>query len=116
MIITLCGSTRFMEDFHAWNRRLTLAGNLVFSVSTSVKGSWKPTRNEKEFLNEMHKKKIDNSDAILVLNHDNYIGESTASEIQYACKKGILILYAYQYGTELSVKSSSEIEKICTST
>jgi hypothetical protein len=31
-IVTLCGSTKFKEDFERVNRELTLAGNIVISV------------------------------------------------------------------------------------
>ena len=31
-VITLCGSTRFKEDFERVNKELTLAGNIVLSV------------------------------------------------------------------------------------
>lgn len=43
MIITLCGSARFEQDFHEWNERLTLAGHCVFSLAVfpSIKGGEK---------------------------------------------------------------------------
>jgi len=31
-VITLCGSTRFKDDFERINKALTLAGNIVISV------------------------------------------------------------------------------------
>ena len=31
-VITLCGSTRFKEDFERVNKELTLRGNIVISV------------------------------------------------------------------------------------
>ena len=39
---------------------------------------------QKELLDHLHKRKIDHSNEILVLNVDGYIGESTKSEIEYA--------------------------------
>lgn len=38
----------------------------------------------KEQLDELHLRKIDLADAILVVNRNGYIGESTAREILYA--------------------------------
>jgi len=40
----------------------------------------------KEIVDEVHKRKIDISDEILVLNIGGYIGDSTISEILYAYK------------------------------
>lgn len=41
----------------------------------------------------MHKKKIDISDAIYVVNIDGYIGSSTRSEIEYAKNNGKEVIY-----------------------
>ena len=84
MRITLCGSTKFMEQFHEWNRRLTLEGHIVYSVATSVKGDFHPTETEKQRLDLVHLMKIENSDAIFVIDVDNYIGDSTRREIEWA--------------------------------
>lgn len=99
MIITLCGSARFEEEFKKWNERLTLQGHVVFTLSgyPSYHGGQKDwyKSEQKRILDEVHCKKIDASDAILVLNYDNYIGESTAREIQHAINTGKRIKYAY---------------------
>ena len=42
------------------------------------------TEKEKAVLSKMHKERIKLSDAILVVNVDNYIGSSTKSEIEFA--------------------------------
>jgi hypothetical protein len=44
-------------------------------------------------LDKMHKEKIKMSDAILVVNVNNYIGNSTKSEIEFAKKLGKEIIY-----------------------
>ena len=41
----------------------------------------------------MHKRKIDMSDEIFVINVNGYIGESTRSEINYAKNKNIKVNY-----------------------
>ena len=41
----------------------------------------------------MHKRKIDMSDAIMVIDTDDYIGESTRSEIEYAKSRGKFIYF-----------------------
>ena len=47
----------------------------------------------KAMLDELHKRKIDLADEILVLDVDGYIGDSTRSEIEYAKTHGKSILY-----------------------
>ncbi len=44
-------------------------------------------------LDDMHKRKIDMADEILVINVDGYIGESTKSEIEYAKRTGKKVNY-----------------------
>ncbi len=94
-VITLCGSTRFKEDFERVNKQLTLAGNIVISVGCfSHSGDnevW--SEDTKEMLDDMHKRKIDMADAIYVINKDGYIGSSTRSEIQYAMRLGKQIIF-----------------------
>ena len=34
MKITLCGSTKFRDQFEDWNRRLSKMGHIVYSVSS----------------------------------------------------------------------------------
>ena len=94
-VITLCGSTRFQEQFMEAQKRLTLAGNIVISVGLFGHSGddevWTPGM--KEMLDNMHKRKIDMADAIYVINVGGYIGESTRSEIEYALKNGKKVLY-----------------------
>lgn len=92
--ITLCGSTKFKREFEAINRQLSLEGNVVYSVAFFGHADKVPlTPEQKATLDEVHKRKIDNSDGIFVINVDGYIGESTYSEIEYAAKSGKFIKY-----------------------
>jgi hypothetical protein len=85
-IITLCGSTKFKDEFLAEQKRLTLEGNIVISVGlfghSGDNGVWSGIT--KEMLDDMHKRKIDLADEIFVINAGGYIGASTRSEIEYA--------------------------------
>ncbi len=94
-VITICGSTRFKEQFLEVQKRLTLAGNIVISVGLFGHSGdaevWTP--GTKEMLDDMHKRKIDMADAIYVINVEGYIGESTRSEIDYALRNGKKVLY-----------------------
>ena len=47
----------------------------------------------KRMLDDMHKRKIDMSDSIYVINPGGYIGESTRSEIEYAEETGKAVCY-----------------------
>lgn len=42
------------------------------------------TKEKKDLLDDIHKRKIDMSDEIFVINKGGYIGENTRSEIEYA--------------------------------
>ena len=87
-VITLCGSTRFKEDFERVNRELTLAGNIVISVGCFGHAGDVFTEEQKVMLDDIHKRKIDMADAIYVINKNGYIGESTKGEIKYAREHG----------------------------
>ena len=94
-VITLCGSTRFKDQFIETQKRLTLEGCIVISVGlfghSGDEEVWKP--GTKEMLDYMHKRKIDMADEIFVINVGGYIGESTRSEIAYAEKTGKKVNY-----------------------
>lgn len=85
-IVVLCGSTRFSEEWAKQRYWLTLAGVIVLTIGCDTKSDEgigiSPA--EKLALDELHKRKIDLADRVLVLNVDGYIGESTRSEIDYA--------------------------------
>lgn len=83
-VITLCGSTRFKQDFERVNKELTLAGNIVISVGCFGHSGDVFTDEQKAMLDDIHKRKIDMADAIYVINKNGYIGSSTRSEIEYA--------------------------------
>lgn len=101
-VVTLCGSTRFKEEFMEAQKRLTLEGKIVISVglfghsgdSEVWEGMDEGTLTRtKEMLDDMHKRKIDMADEIFVINVGGYIGESTASEIAYAKAAGKAVSY-----------------------
>ena len=101
-VITLCGSTRFKNEFMEAQKRLTLEGNIVISVGlfghsgdnevweNMDEGTLTAT---KAMLDDMHKRKIDMADEIFVINVGGYIGESTRSEIEYAVMHGKQVNY-----------------------
>ncbi len=94
-VITLCGSTKFKDEFIKEQKRLTLEGNIVITVGMfghfGDNEVW--TENTKEMLDDMHKRKIDMADEIFVINKGGYIGSSTKSEIEYAMQHGKKVVY-----------------------
>lgn len=92
-VICLCGSTKHKQDFERVNADLTLAGNVVLSVGYFHHVDKRDIDIDKAkiVLDDIHKQKIDMSDEVFIVNPDNYIGESTKSEIRYALAKGKVI-------------------------
>lgn len=86
-VITICGSLKFGADMRYWAEKLALEGNCVLPPIYPIledKGAY--TSEQLEILAACHKKKIDLSDAIFVVNKNGYIGSTTKSEIEYAKK------------------------------
>ena len=85
-VITLCGSTKFKQQFLEVQKKLTLEGNIVISVGLFGHSGDNEVWSEgtKQMLDDMHKRKIDMADEIFVINVGGYIGDSTRSEIEYA--------------------------------
>ena len=92
-VVTLCGSTRFKDEFMKAQKDLTLKGYIVISVGlfghSGDSEVWEnmdegTLTKTKEMLDDMHKRKIDMADEIFVINVGGYIGDSTKSEIVYA--------------------------------
>ena len=96
-IICLCGSTRFMDAFHAVGWQLTLDGCIVLTVGVCKHaedhGGEALGQDVADRLDKLHRRKIDLADRVYVLNVDGYIGESTRGEITYAKKMGKEIRY-----------------------
>ena len=94
-VVTLCGSTRFKDEFMETMKKLTLSGILVLSVGVFGHSGdnevW--ADGVKEMLDDMHKRKIDMADEIFVINKNGYIGSNTRSEIEYATQTGKKVNY-----------------------
>lgn len=92
--LTLCGSTKFKKAFEVINKQLSLEGHVVYSVAFYAHADNDPLKPEQKMkLDEVHCRKIDNSDGIFVIDLDGYIGESTRNEIAYAQQTGKFIAY-----------------------
>jgi hypothetical protein len=101
-IVVLCGSTRFGDAYRAANLRETLAGKIVLSIGCDTRSDadlaaagelGQDMEATKAMLDELHLRKIDRADEVLVLNVSGYIGESTRREIDYAIEHGKPVRY-----------------------
>ena len=88
-VVTICGSMRYSKEMIKIAEKLELLNgyavvhciyNIDFKKYEGTDAS-------------IHRKKIDLSDAIYVVNIDGYIGSSTQKEIEYATKLGKEIIY-----------------------
>lgn len=83
--VCLCGSTRFKEKFFEVARDFTLKGYIVTMPMVFIhQGDEDISDEQKEYLDEIHKAKIADADLVYIVNCGKYIGDSTASEIDWA--------------------------------
>lgn len=87
-IVCLCGSVRFADELAAANRDLTLAGAIVVAPVTDLAADEPLTPEQRAALAELHLRKIDLADRVLVVNPGGYVGETTTREIAYARTTG----------------------------
>lgn len=76
-VVTLCGSIKFWNKMQEINEKLALENEYIVIGLTPRVTNRNFTEHNKELLGELHRAKIDLSDAIFVVNVDGYIGEST---------------------------------------
>lgn len=100
-VITLCGSTRFTNEMLILQWELTKRGHVVLSwcalpdsyFDGDDKSHLGDVEGVKDIVDEVHKRKIDLSDEVYVVDIGGYIGDSTWSEIAYARQAGIPVRY-----------------------
>ncbi len=92
-VVTVCGSMRFAELMGQVAARETADGAIVLTpfVVVAVHEQDGPL---KAMLDELHRRKIDLSDRVVVVSDaTGYIGESTRAEIAYAGRVGVPVSY-----------------------
>lgn len=92
-IITICGSLKFQKEMMNEAQKLALDGACVLTPIYPVIDYIKISSLQLQNLKKEHFRKIELSDSILVINKDNYIGESTKIEIEYAKSLNKEIIY-----------------------
>lgn len=91
-VVCLCGSTRFFAEFQRAQLEETLKGNIVLTIGCDMRSDdalfahMPPGERAqcKAMLDDLHLRKIDLADEVLILNVDGYIGDSTRGELEYA--------------------------------
>ena len=92
-IITLCGSLKFKKEMMIIAEQKALEGHCILTPVYPILENIERTEEQLLKLKQSHFKRIELSDTILVINVDNYIGNSTNLEIEYAKKLGKEIIY-----------------------
>lgn len=92
-VITLCGSLKFQKDMMIVAEKMALEGNCILTPVYPILENCERTDEQLEKLKQAYFKRIELSDAILVINVNNYIGNSTNLEIEYAKKLEKEIIY-----------------------
>jgi len=84
-VVCLCGSTRFWRTFQTVSLSETLAGRIVLSVGAATASDEEHdiSPEQKTMLDILHLHKIDLCDEVIVLNEDDYMGDSTRRELYY---------------------------------
>lgn len=103
-VITLCGSTRFREEFERLDAELTLAGHVVLTP-TALEPSTELTEEERARLGRIHRQKIAMADEILVVNVGDYVGESTRREIGHARSCGVVVNFLEPHANDCHADS-----------
>ena len=110
-IITVCGSLKFYKEMMDITEKMELQGNCmlvpIYNPSKSSKDDF--TEEEALMLDKMHKERIKLSDAILVVNVNDYIGSSTKSEIEFAKSLNKEIIYYTDLKNSLIVMNSGVV-------
>lgn len=99
LIVVLCGSTEFMDEFTETNLRQTAMGRIVLSVGCNLKQPhplWTDPADLaalKVNLDRLHRAKIRLADRVIVVG--TRIGASTRAEIHYARALGKPVDYLH---------------------
>ena len=89
-VVCLCGSVRFSPVFQEVAFREALAGHIVLTVECEVVDGVVRDLDlgARLLFDNLHRRKIDLADEVLVINVGGYVGSSTRSEIEYAERLG----------------------------
>jgi hypothetical protein len=102
VIVVLCGSSRFYDEYQQAYYDLTMRGEIVLSIgfyphAKAAHGHGEGVGHdsaEKVKLDDLHLRKIDLADYVVVVSDETgYFGESTTREIRYALEHAKPVAY-----------------------
>ncbi|MFE1442940.1 hypothetical protein [Streptomyces sp. NPDC058739] len=100
-VVVLCGSTRFWEQLAEAAVYETTAGRIVLAPNCNLRRphplwDYPATADRvKRMMDNLHLRKIDMADEVLVVDPGGYIGDSTRREIDYALSLGKPVRYTH---------------------
>lgn len=100
--VTMCGSIRFAEKMKRISFKLETEHHLNVIQCTYNEDSLEITKEKGKALSEAHYEKIKKSDAIFVVDINEYIGKSVSEEINFAKSLGKEIIYYSKWKGEQS--------------
>lgn len=93
-IVCLCGSTKHMDLFNDVNSEESLKGNIVLSVGVGSHSMGIDMAGpQKRALDQLHFRKIDLADEVIIIRKNGYIGLSTCDEYWYAVASEKLVTF-----------------------
>jgi hypothetical protein len=106
-VVCFCGSTRFAGHFMVERWKLEKQGIITLGINILPDGYFAGENHHgaeqegvKHILDDLHLRKIDLADEVVILNVDGYIGESTRRELDYAKSVGKPIKYLEPTGDD----------------
>ena len=113
-IVTICGSSKFMDGIKSLQSSLEMLGAIVFIPAIFNYPSTLDTMSaETEIVYDvMHKAKMCFSDVVIIYNENNYYGDDTRKEIEYAERNGIPVIYKFS-DKEIEMWSVADIINCC---
>ena len=96
-IVTLCGCTKFKDEFFKAQKELTLKGNIVISIGIFDNSEDDEVCDDKitEMITDMNKRKIDMSDELMIVDINDSNWRINTKIVEYAKSQGKFI---YFYG------------------
>ncbi len=105
-VVCLCGSSKFRYLMHRVALDEVLAGNVILQPEFfNQKEAKKLSNSSILLLVDLHFRRIEMADEVLIVNPAGYLGESTAAEIAYAEARGKFVRYLVDPVRKFKLKS-----------
>lgn len=95
--VTMCGSMKFEEEMQRIAFELETKHDINVLQCVYNIGNWEISEMERRALAKAHRRKIEISDAIYVVDMQGYIGNAVLEEMRFARTKGKEIILHSEY-------------------